>query len=241
MPLTPPLREETPDRRPAGSGLSLSRSLAAALAAACFFGSCGARLERRAAEIRPFVEATLPGSVAQVTAALRAFFNDGLVPLPRQNRFAASDKLNAFVLYPRDAPSGVGMVPLPDDVNLRANSRDDPAMDRYLALPAERRQDDLFLYHPLDVFWPSEYRSGGKAAPFTCHFVLHLEPDGPGRTKLEVLEYAPLAYAGRKLAPEAHGVGFGRIDDLRRVPPTTRDRVELLERIQRAVPASPGG
>ncbi|HSS52909.1 MAG TPA: hypothetical protein VLX28_28530 [Thermoanaerobaculia bacterium] len=241
MSLTFPLREETPGRHPAGSGLSFSRGLAAALAAACLLGSCGARLERQAAEIRPFVEATLPGSVSQVAAVLRLFFNDGLVPLPRQNRFPASDKLNAFVLYPRDAPSGVGMVPLPDDVNLRANSRDDPAMDRYLALPAERRQDDLFLYHPLDVFWPSEYRVGGKAAPFTCHFILHLEPAGPGRTKLEVLEYEPLVYAGRKLAPDAHGVGFGRHDDLRRVPPTTRDRVELLETIQRAVAAAPGG
>lgn len=234
MPVNPPLREETPNRRPAGSGLSLSRSLAAALAAACLLGSCGARLERPAAETRPFVEATLPGSVAQVTAALRTFFNDGLTPPPRPNRFPEGDKLHAFVLYPRDAPSGLGLVPLPGDVDLRANSENDPAMDRYLALPAERRRDDLFLYHPLDVFWPSEYQVRGKAAPFTCHFIFHLAPAGSGRTKLEVLEYAPLVYAGRKLAPEAHGLGFGRKDNLRRVPPTTRDRVELLERIQRA-------
>jgi hypothetical protein len=232
-----PLREETPDRRPAGSGFSLSRGLAAALAAACLLGSCAARLERQAAETRPFVEAILPGGAAQVTAALRAFFNDGLTPPPRPNRFPDGDKLRAFLLYPRDAPSGLGLVPLPGDIDLRANSENDPAMDRYLALPAERRKDDLFLYHPLDVFWPSEYQVRGKAAPFTCHFILHLEPDGPGRTKLEVLEYAPLVNAGRKLAPEAHGVGFGRKDDLRRVPPTTRDRVELLERIRRAVPA----
>lgn len=235
MPLTSPPREKTPDRRPAGSGLLLPRSLAAVLAVASLLGSCGARLERRAAETRPFVETTLPGGVAEVTATLRAFFNDGQIPPPRRNRFPAGDKLGAFVLYPRDAPSGVGQVPLPGDVDLRANSRDDPAMTRYLSLPAERRKDDLFLYHSLDVFWPSEYWVGGKPAPFTCHFVLHLEPDGPGRTKLEVLEYEPLAYAGRKLAPEAHGIGFGPKDDLRRVAPTTRDRVELLERIRQAV------
>ena len=240
MPLIPPALEELPGRRPAGPG-PLPRSLAAALAAACLLGSCGARVERQAAESRPFVETTLPGDVAAVTAALRAFFNDGQVPPPRRNRFPEDDKLSAFVLYPREAPPGRGLVPLPDDVNLRANSRDDPAMARYLALPPERRKDDLFLYHPLDVFWPSEYRAGGRPAPFTCHFILHLEPDGPGRTRLEVLEFAPLVNAGRKLAPEAHGVGLGRVDDLRPVPPTTRDRIELLERIRGAVERPPGG
>ncbi len=236
MPLSLPLRDETPDRHPARPGLSFPHRLATfTLAAACLLGSCAARLERRAAETRPFVEASLPGDVPQVTAALRAFFNDGLVPPPRKNRFPESDKLHAFVLYPREVPAGVGQVPLPGDVDLKANSRDDPAMDRYLSLPLERRKDDLFLYHPLDVFWPSEYWLRGKAAPFTCHFILHLEPDGPGHTKLEVLEYDPRVDAGRKLASEKHGVGFGFATDLRQVPPTTRDRVELLERIEGAV------
>jgi hypothetical protein len=239
MPLIPSLLEEPPVRRPAGPG-PLPRSLAAALAAACLLASCGARVERQASETRPFVETILPGDPAAVTAALRAFFNDGQLPPPRRNRFPENDRLHAFVLYPREVPQGRGMVPLPDDVNLRANSRDDPAMARYLALPPERRKDDLFLYHSLDVFWPSEYRVGGKPAPFTCHFILHLEPDGPGRTRLEVLEVAPLVDAGRKLAPEAHGVGVGRVDDLRPVSPTTRDRIELLERIQGAVPPPPG-
>ena len=240
MPLSPLLRDETPDRRPAGPGLSFPGRLAiAALAVACLLGSCAARLERKAAETRPFVEASLPGGIPQVTAALRAFFNDGLVPPPRQNRFPESDRLHAFVLFPREVPAGVGMVPLPSDLDLRRSSRDDPAMDRYLALPLERRQDDLFLYHPLDVFWPSEYWVRGKPAPFTCHFILHLEPDGPGRTKIEVLEHEVLVDAGRRLAPERHGVGFGRASNLRRVPPTTRDRMELLKRIEEAVRVTP--
>jgi hypothetical protein len=209
------------------------------MAAACLLGSCAARLERKAAETRPFVETSLPASISQVTAALRAFFNDGLVPPPRRNRFPESDKLHAFVLFPREVTSGVGMVPLPGDVDLKANSRDDPAMDRYLGLPAEQRGDDLFLYHPLDIFWSSEYQVRGKPVPFTCHFILHLEPDGPGRTKIEVLEYEPLVDAGRKLAAEKHGVGFGFATDLRRVPPTTRDRVELLDRIEEAVRTTP--
>ncbi|HEV2844276.1 MAG TPA: hypothetical protein VG477_05475, partial [Thermoanaerobaculia bacterium] len=184
---------------------------------------------------RPFVEATLPGDVAAVTAALRSFFNDGLAPPPRPERFPPGDRLRELLLFPREVPPGYGFIPLPEDALIRANTVDDPAIRRYLELPLERRKHDLFLYRPLDVFWFSEYQVRGKPAPFTCHFILHLEPDGPGRTRLEVLEYRPMVKAGRKFGLVPHSVGPGSMSDLRLVPPTTRDRVELLERIRKAL------
>ena len=68
---------------------------------------------------------------------------------------AASDRFARFVLFPRQVPPGYGFVPLPDDFDLRQNTRNDPAVDRYLRLPANRRDRDLFLYR--DLFWLSEF------------------------------------------------------------------------------------
>lgn len=185
----------------------------------------------------PFVEATFPKSPAAVLGAIRRLFNDGLAP-GAPNKFPPGDRLAGFSLYPRAVPAGSAAVPLPSDFDLRNNTVADPAMARYLGLPEERRKDDLFLYHPLDLFWPSEDFVGGRPAPFTCHFVIHVEPAaGPAATRVEVLEYLPLVDAGRKLSPSAHGVGIGFVRDLRLVPPTTADRVELLERIRAAVAA----
>jgi hypothetical protein len=233
VPIRPFPLSKAPDRHPAGPGLFT-------LAALCLFASCGAAVpERQAAETRPFVEASLPGSLDEVTTALRAFFNDGLTPpsrSPRPERFPAGDRLREFLLFPREVTPGYGFIPLPDDAMIRANTRDDPSIRRYLDLPPERRRHDLFLYRPLDVYWLSEYRVRGKPAPFNCHFILHLEPDGPGKTRIEVLEYRPMVKAGRKLRALApHGAGPGFVSDLHLVPPTTRDRVELLERIRKAV------
>lgn len=209
-------------------------ALRSAALLACVLVCCGAaKVERRGEALLPVVAASLPGGKAEVVAALRAFFNDGMKP-NAPNRFPPGDRLSSYALFPREVPPGYGYVALPSDFDLAANTVDDPAMARYLALPAERRSDDLFLYRVRDLAWPSEYFVGSKPAPFTCHFVLHLEAEGPRRTRLEILEYRPLVLAGKKLAPSAHVVGFNYVEDQRLVPPTTRDRVELLRRIEKA-------
>jgi hypothetical protein len=131
---------------------------------------------------------------------------------------------------------GSAAVPLPEDGELRPYSREDPALERYLAKPPERRRDDLFLYRIRDRYWLSEYESAGRPVGFTCHFILHFEEPSPGQTTIEVLEYQPTVNAGRRLGFARHGAGLGRVDDLRLVPPTTRDRVELLRRFVSAIP-----
>jgi hypothetical protein len=219
------------------SSCRAARRLAALLASVLV--SCGvAEVERRAGSTLPYVSAQLPGSKAEVAAALRAFFNDGMKP-GAPNKFPPDDRLHAYELFPKEVPRGYGYVALPGDFDLAANAAHDPALARYLALPPARRSDDLFLYRVGDVTWLSEYFVRGNPVPFTCHFILHLEAEGPRRTRVEVLEYLPQVRAGKKLAPTAHGVGFGRVEDWRVVPPTTRDRVELLHRIEAAV--APGG
>jgi len=51
---------------------------------------------------------------------------------------------------------------------------------------------------------------------------------------VEVLEYRPMVRVGKKLALSAHGVGAGPVDDIRPVPPTVRDRQDILRRIAAA-------
>jgi hypothetical protein len=118
--------------------------------------------------------------------------------------------------------------------------RNNPEMERYLALSPELRKDDLYLDNMGDFFWKSEYHVLGIAVPFTCSFVLHLEPDGPERTRVDVLEFQPRIKVGWEFASHAFAHGPpGFVDSYRIVPPTTRDRVELLEQIQSTIPADP--
>ncbi|MEE8522865.1 MAG: hypothetical protein V3T72_02955 [Thermoanaerobaculia bacterium] len=200
---------------------------------------CAPRLDPRGGAPVAFVEAEVAGEPAAVAGALRAFFNDGLRRGP--NKFPAGDRLHHFYLYPREAPPGSDVLTLPDDFQLAAGSPNDPAMARYLELPAERRAGDLFLYHPLDVYWPSEDSAGGRPVDFTCHFVLHLEPAGPGRTLVEVLQYQAMVRVGQKLTWSAHGLGPAFVDRLLPVPPTAGDRRQLLARIEATIAAGPGG
>jgi hypothetical protein len=226
--------------RPAGgeirSGLTAGRArhrLTTLLLGVCLLSACAPRLDPRASAPVAFVEAEVAGGPADVAAALRAFFNDGA--RRGATKFPAGDRLHHFYLYPRDAPPGSDLLTMPDDFELAAGSVDDPAMARYLKLPAARRAEGLFLYHPLDVYWPSEDTIGGRPAEFTCHFILHLEPAGSNRTRVEVLEYRPTVRAGKKLTWSAHSLGPVYADRLLPVPPTAIDRQQLLARIEAVI------
>jgi hypothetical protein len=198
---------------------------------------CAPRLDPRGSVPVAIVEAQVTGDPAAVAAALRDFFNDGVRRGP--NRFPAGDRLHHFYLYPKQAPPGSDVLTLPDDDQLAAGAVDDPAMARYLGLPPERRAGDLFLYHPLDVFWPSEDSVDGQPVDFTCHFILHLESVGPGLTSIEVLQYQSMVRLGKRLTWSAHGIGPAYAARLLQVPPTAVDRQQLLARIEAAVASAP--
>src|SRR5205823_2033208 len=111
---------------------------------------------------------------------------------------------------------------------LRDLSKDDPAMDRYLRLPPEARSNDLELGGGAE--WYSEYTANGKPVPFSCGFIIHLQELGPEQTRVEVLEVDPRIRFGETFVVGHGEAGF--VPDSKLVPPTTRDRVEMLERIQ---------
>lgn len=194
------------------------------IAVAPLFFACGAKIERQAIETRDFVEGDIPIGVAEVSAQIRdgvlgeKFVDGSTVHLPGKPIEPAYSEYRSFSV-------GVAW----DDKNLRDSSKDDPAMDRYLRLPSEARKDDVYLFGG-GTHWYSEYAANDKPVPFNCNFIVHLQEDGPGQTRVEVLEFNPRVRFGKVLR-RVH-VGFGYVVNTILVSPTTRDRVEMLERIQ---------
>lgn len=87
--------------------------------------------------------------------------------------------------------------------------------------------------------WFSEYLQKGKPVPFSTDFLIHLEPIGDDKTRIEVIEYAPritvgmnFRLCGRHLFPEF-------TPDTRPVAPTTKDRREMLDLVMRVVEDEP--
>jgi hypothetical protein len=111
-------------------------------------------------------------------------------------------------------------------------------LSRYARLEDEARMRDFFVRAPYRD-WVSEYLKDGKQLPFSTDFLVHLEPIDDGRTRIEVIEYAPkvtvgtnFRLCGRHLFPEV-------TPDTRPVAPTTKDRQEMLELVVRVVEREP--
>jgi hypothetical protein len=181
------------------------------------------------------VAAEVAGDIANVHVRLLAFFNDGSAE-GAMNRFAPDDRLHRFEAVPARAPPALQRVQAPSDHSLAASAGRDPALQRYLVLASGQREHDLYLFQPTGPhYWPSEYRLDGSVLPFSTDFILHLRAVGVGRTRVEIIEVLPRVRLGRKWGFAKHGVGPSRVDDVRAVAPSTRDRVELLARLVEAL------
>lgn len=117
----------------------------------------------------------------------------------------------------------------PDPTQIRLNAGDDEALAAYAALPTAERRFDLYLYDPSDEYWTTpEILSEGQPVVFRCDFILHLAPTATGGTRVEVLEYLPRVWLGKRFDWLGHS-GPGRYRDIRRVAPTYGDRQRVLE------------
>jgi len=125
----------------------------------------------------------------------------------------------------------------PDLAQLRLHAEGNVALAGYVRLAAEERRGDFYVSDPLDEFWSSEYRAGGRPVEFKTDFLLHLGADGAGGTLAEVIEYLPRVWLGKTFRFGHKGPGLYR--DLRFVGPTDRDRFELLRRVEAAVKEGP--
>ncbi len=188
------------------------------------------RIERRPAGA-PFSDTiVIDADTKSVADAIVKTFNDGHQPgFSALNKFSGQEKLHYLFLWNHKDSI------FPDDIQLGFHVRQDPALRHYSELPASARSADFYLYEPSgDYYWNSEYFSNGAPAKFRCAFIIHLEPLGSTKTKVEVLEYLPEICVGKVFDPLGHS-GPGFYYDIREVGPTEADRTELLEIVRRAV------
>jgi len=101
----------------------------------------------------------------------------------------------------------------------------------YKALPPAIRSNDLWVEDPIgDTYWLSEYQGPDGPVRFRCGFILHFV-DATAGTTIEVYESVPETWAGEHWAWAMHGIGFGRVHDIRFVEPTVQDRIRVLDLI----------
>jgi hypothetical protein len=125
----------------------------------------------------------------------------------------------------------------PDVSQLRFNARNNPALQRYLHLGPEARQNDFYLFAPSGIYWQSaEYTYLGIPVQFICNFIIHASNNGDSGSRIEVIEIAPHVVVGKKLGLSAHTGPLPTVfHDKREVSPTTDDPLELLGVLQRAL------
>jgi hypothetical protein len=131
----------------------------------------------------------------------------------------------------------VGEEQFPADYQLSGH-RDDESLRRYVSIDVARRRLDFYLYDFSDAddrkdYWTSDYYRGSEPVPFRCNFIIHHEPEGAEHTKVEIFEFAPRVWVGKKFGFERHGPGFYL--DIRKVDATTSDCVDLLALLKRAL------
>lgn len=191
--------------------------------------SAGWMIERKATETRDFVESTVPLGRAEVSSRIR----DGV--LGEKHLEGSTVHLPGKPInFPYREHRSFGVADWSAHENtwppITSFYTEDPAMDRFLRLPPEAKKDDILLQGGGGEQWYSEYVASGKSLPFHCDFIIHLQEDGPTQTRIEVLEYNPRVKFGKAFHMTHVGPVFATEDHL--VAPTTKDRVEMLERIQ---------
>jgi hypothetical protein len=181
------------------------------------------RIRRRTNLNLASVSAIFPVDQNGVTKAITKMFRDGKPP--------PTGKFSHFSL------AQVGEEQFPADYQL-SHYQDDELLRMYLSIDGARRRLDFYLYDFSDAdnyndYWTSDYYRGSEPVPFRCNFIIHHEPEGIGHTKVEIFEVAPRIWVGKKFGLERHGPGFYL--DIRKVDPTTSDRVDLLALLKEAL------
>jgi hypothetical protein len=102
-------------------------------------------------------------------------------------------------------------------------------LDSYKRIPGSLRDRDLLIEEPTgDLYWPSEYSAAAGPVKFRCGFILHFAASAPLRTEVQVYEKIPEIWVGEHWDFLHHGIGFGKVHEIRFVEPTVKDRVDLL-------------
>jgi hypothetical protein len=192
------------------------------------------KIEKRG-PIPESVQAVLPNDVNTTAAAIGKTFNNWLdFDRPDrtgnyQNKFPyGSQWSHLFLFLKNDAQHSL----FPSDEEILLDRGVDSFVERYVRVPTQLRNRDLYLYEPTgDYSWESEYFYEGRPAKFRCSFIIHLEPAGNISTNVEIFEYQPAIWAGEYLGLSAHALLPTMLHDIRFVEETKTDRKAVLTMI----------
>lgn len=121
-------------------------------------------------------------------------------------------------------PFGAPLFPPDADLALSPT----PELTHWLRLPAEARRHDLLIVPDADYYWDA----GGIA--FSCQFIVHLQAQGAGRTRLTVLQVQPTERHGRKFDLLGR-TGPGFYLDIRPAAPAPQASADLLALLDAAL------
>lgn len=179
------------------------------------------KVEKRAPVNSSSVAETVPGNEQVLSRRISRFFETKSQKPKPFERFKLAKYGEEF--FPQD---------------FQIQHYNDPILKTYLGIEQSAKQNDLYLYDfsdadDSDSYWLSEYYYRGAPAKFRCNFIIHLEPKGNDSTRIEIFEYAPTVWLGKKFSMSGpHGPGMHL--DIRDVESTTKDRIELLKLIKEA-------
>jgi hypothetical protein len=217
----------------------LSVLFAAVLGSLAVVGVCPRfkKIEKRG-PIPESVQAVLPNDVSTTASAIRKTFNNWLA-FDRPDQIGSYQSKfpdgiqwsHFFLLLKTDAQHSL----FPSDEEILLDRGVDSFVERYVRVPAQLRNRDLYLYEPTgDYYWESEYFYEGRPAKFRCSFIIHLEPAANISTNVEIFEYQPTIWAGEYLGLSADGPLPAMLHDIRSVEETTTDRKAILTMIIKA-------
>jgi hypothetical protein len=200
------------------------------------------KIEKKGPTEQSPVAATIPASATALSVTILNTFNvwEDLARTnfsgTYENKFPADSKWSHLYLFRKGDPRDPAANLFPQDELIILDRGDDPFIPRYVAIAPGLRNDDLYLYEPTgDEYWPSEYSYRGQPAKFRCSFFIHIEPASNNTTRVEIFEYQPEIWVGERFGFSAHAVLPVMFHDIRFVAPTTSDRREVLDLVQKSV------
>jgi hypothetical protein len=187
---------------------------AGVMALTCLWSCSSAPVERRGAPQVPIVSRVYPVDLHTLRTSILDRFGDARSSLP-----SPFGSMRAIELKPPNYAADW----------LTTSIDRGGFLEWYKRLPVPLRVHDLLIEEPTgDLYWPSEYSMAASTLRFRCGFILHFTRFGPLTTEVQVYEKVPEVWVGEHWDFPHHGIGIGRVHDIRFVEPTVKDRLDVL-------------
>jgi len=209
-----------------------------------------------AEEQKDFITATLPYPIEYVFERInsqfsqedRSFFDDyngGIYQLPHNAKIKqelSSKELKDFIASPvvRENKFYVffaaykNMQARLQEITLEnVVGNQNVALERYAASDKEKRDHDIYIWSPNEIFWYSSDKSFDKPTLFRSFFIVRLNAIDAENTEIEIIQDKPVINNGKKFSVDKHGKI--RKFDIKTTPPTVKEREFMLSCISQFI------